>query len=318
MGWFFLSLLCALALASADAATKAWLQDYSARELALVRFTLTALLLLPLLRDVPDLGALPPAFWGWMLLLWPLEIAAMLLYMTAIRDHPLSLTLPLLAFTPVFILGVAFWLLGERVPAQGAVGVVLVVAGAWLLNLRHARLGDWRSWGAPLVALVSEPGSRLMLAVALVYALTATMGKAALAYVPAEQFGALYFLSLGIILPLVLALPAPRGLARLFGGPRRRPASIRQPTTSSALKARSGLLRRPVAVLVVAALNALMVYTHFLALAHVEVAYMIAVKRTSLLFGILYGALLFREPGLRSRLPAGGLMLAGVVCILTA
>jgi uncharacterized membrane protein len=64
-------------------------------------------------------------------------------------------------------------------------------------------------------------------------------------------------------------------------------------------------------------LNAVMVYTHFLALQQVEVAYMIAVKRTSLLFGILYGALLFHETGLRTRLPAGALMLAGVVTILT-
>jgi drug/metabolite transporter (DMT)-like permease len=43
---------------------------------------------------------------------------------------------------------------------------------------------------------------------------------------------------------------------------------------------------------------------------------MIAVKRTSLLFGILYGALIFREPGLARRLPAGGLMVAGVALIL--
>jgi drug/metabolite transporter (DMT)-like permease len=43
---------------------------------------------------------------------------------------------------------------------------------------------------------------------------------------------------------------------------------------------------------------------------------MIAVKRTSLLFGILYGVLLFGEPGLATRLPAGALMLAGVALIL--
>ena len=59
-----------------------------------------------------------------------------------------------------------------------------------------------------------------------------------------------------------------------------------------------------------------MAYTHFLAIQQVEVAYMIAVKRLSLVFGILYGALLFKEPGLERRLPAGGLMLAGVGLIL--
>jgi drug/metabolite transporter (DMT)-like permease len=56
----------------------------------------------------------------------------------------------------------------------------------------------------------------------------------------------------------------------------------------------------------------LMAVTHFLAIERVEVAAMIAVKRTSLLFGILYGAWLFREAGLRRHLAAGALMVAGV------
>jgi drug/metabolite transporter (DMT)-like permease len=301
--WFLLSLLCAFALASADAATKGWLQGYSAQELALVRFTLTGVLLLPLLIGLPVPWSLPPAFWGWMLLLWPLEILAMLLYMAAIRDHPLSLTLPYLAFTPVFVLAIAYWLLGERISMQGAAGVLLVVAGAWLLNADYARAGDWRSWGKPLAAILRQPGPRMMLAVAVIYAFTSTMGKAALAYLPAEQFGAFYFLSLGLLVPVVFALPLPRRI---------RPAAPRSPH-----RAITGLFRRPAAVVGVAALNAVMVYTHFLALQLVEVAYMIAVKRTSLLFGILFGALLFRERHLGTRLPAGALMLAGVVMILT-
>ena len=303
MHWFALSLICAFSLASADAATKAWLQGYSARELALVRFSLTAVLLLPLLTGLPAISTLPTAFWGWMLLLWPLEIVAMLLYMAAIRDHPLSLTLPYLAFTPVFVLGVAYLLLGEQVTAQGAFGIELVVIGAWVLNSAHARRDDWRSWLAPLSAILSEPGSRMMLAVALLFSLTATMGKAALQYMPSQHFGAFYFLALGLLMPLVFLLPRFRGRVPADRGPPWRRIAR--------------LFRRPRAVFAVAALNAVMVYTHFLALQQVEVAYMIAVKRTSLLFGILYGALLFHETGLRTRLPAGALMLAGVVTILT-
>ncbi|MGB5734005.1 MAG: DMT family transporter [Thiohalocapsa sp.] len=302
MHWFPLALICAFSLASADAATKAWLQGYSARELALVRFSLSAVLLLPMLAGLPALSSLPAAFWGWMLLLWPLEIIAMLLYMAAIRDHPLSLTVPYLAFTPVFVLGVAYLLLGEQVTVQGALGVVLVVIGAWMLNAAHARRDDWRSWLTPLRAILWEPGSRMMLVVALIFSLTATMGKAALHYMPPQQFGAFYFLALGLLMPLVFALPVQRG---------RGPGDRNPPWRIMAR-----LFRRPRAVIAVAAVNALMVYTHFLALQQIEVAYMIAVKRTSLLFGILYGALLFHETGLRTRLPAGALMLAGVITIL--
>jgi drug/metabolite transporter (DMT)-like permease len=54
----------------------------------------------------------------------------------AIRDHPLSLTLPYLAFTPVFVIAVAWVLLGEEVSPLGAAGVGLVVAGGVALIAR--------------------------------------------------------------------------------------------------------------------------------------------------------------------------------------
>jgi len=47
------------------------------------------------------------------------------------------------------------------------------------------------------------------------------------------------------------------------------------------------------------------------------VAYMVAVKRTSLLFGLLYGAWLFGESGLRKNLLAGLLMVLGVYLIVS-
>lgn len=289
MDWLSLSLLCAFSLASADAATKAWLRGYSARELVVIRFTVTGLLLAPLLTGLPSLSTLPAPFWYWMAALLPLEIAAMALYMAAIRDHPLAGTLPYLAFTPVFVILIADWLLGERVSAQGALGISFVVTGSWLLNSHTARLRDWRTWAAPFTAIAHMPGSRMMLGVAVLYALTATMGKGAMQYLAPEQFGAFYFLLLGVAALLIIAAPHPQLLV--------------------------GIWRRPWAVLIVSALNGLMVYTHFLALQQIEVAYMIAVKRVSLVIGILYGAWLFHETGLRQHLLAAALMLAGVFLI---
>lgn len=290
MDWLPLALLSAFSLASVDAATKSWLQGLCARELTLVRLAMAGILMSPLLADLPPLATMPVRFWLTLAALVPLELAAMVLYMRAIRDHPLSLTLPHLAFTPVFAMVVAWVLLGERVSPQGAAGILLVVAGAWLLNGDLARGRDWRSWAEPWRAMLREPGSRLMLTVAALYAVTSTLGKGAMAYMAPEDFGAFYFAVLGIAVLLLFALPRPRSLLKIA--------------------------RRPLPVLAVGALMAIMAYSHFLALQQVEVAYMIAVKRTSLLFGILYGALLFREPGLLRRLPAGALMVAGVGLIL--
>ncbi|MBA1331557.1 EamA-like transporter family protein [Candidatus Endoriftia persephone str. Guaymas] len=289
MEWLPLTLLCAFALASADALTKARLGGFSARELAFIRLSLAGLLVSPLLLLQP-FPALPPAFWGWVLAAVPLEILAMLLYMKAIRDYPLSLTLPYLAFTPVFVILVGYLLLGERVSGQGLLGILLVVAGAWLLNFDEADGNNWRSWLEPLRAILRHPGSLLMLVVAFIYSFTAVTGKGAMQYMEPGLFGPFYFVLVGLALLPLLGLKARSTLCRIR--------------------------RQLWPVLLTAGLMALMLVTHFLALQQVETAYMIAVKRTSLLFGILYGAWIFRETGLGHHLLAGTVMVAGVALIV--
>jgi len=289
MDWFLLALLCAFSQASADAATKRYLWDYSARELLLIRFGFSGLLLAPLAVLNP-LPPVPVEFWGWVAALVPLELLAMWLYMLAIRDWPLAHTLPYLAFTPVFATLTGMLLLGERVSAQGLVGILLVVAGTYLLNLEYLEKGGLRAWLAPFRAMVRERGSRLMLGVAVIYSLTSVMGKGALSYVSPQAFGPFYWCLLGASSIVVFSVARPDAL-RVMG-------------------------RRPRWHLVVGVAMGVMIITHFMALARVEVAYMIAVKRTSLLFGILYGALLFRERNLGRHVLAGALMSAGVAVIV--
>jgi drug/metabolite transporter (DMT)-like permease len=287
--WVSLTLLCALSLASADALTKRHLADYSGREILMVRFGLTGVLLTPGLWLMP-LPPVPAAFWGWLVLLVPLEIVAMLLYVIAIRDGPLSHTLPYLAFTPVFAALTGWLVLGERVSPRGLAGVLLVVAGAWALNLQGVDARRPANWLEPFRALLRERGARLMLATAAIYSLTSVMGKAALQHATPLSFGPFYFVLIGAVTLVVLRPLEPRGW--------------------------SALTRRPLANLAIAGLFALMVVTHFLALARVEVAYMIAVKRTSLVFGVLYGALLLGERDLARSLSASAIMVAGVALIV--
>jgi len=285
--WFILALLSAFSLASADSATKYWLSGYRARDLLLVRFVFTLPFLAPIvvLQPWPEL---PVQFWYWVAALVPLEVAAMLLYMRAIRDYPLAHTVPYLAFTPVITSLTGYLLLGETVSAAGFTGIVLVVCGAWLLNAEQARGEQGWAWLAPFRAILFEKGSRLMLAVAVIYSLTSVMGKGAMQYTTPWFFGPFYFCLLGVV-ALMLYLPAGRGL--------------------------SVLQRRVMPHLLVGLLMAAMVVTHFLAIQKTEVAYMIAVKRTSLLFAIGYGALLFGEKRVWHHLLAGSIMLAGVILI---
>ena len=287
MEWLPLALIAAFTIASADAATKAFYPDRTGLEVLVLRMGTAGFLLLPvaLLHPIPPV---PPAFWGWMALLVPLELFAHLLNFRAIRDSALHLTLPYLAFTPVFNVLTGYLVLGETVSLAGLGGVLLVVIGAYLLNIERVLNGD--GWLAPFKAMAHEIGPRRMLVVAALYSLTSPMSKAAMAYATPTTFGPFYFAVIGTTLLVAVAIWRPRTLGVLA--------------------------HRPGHYLLVGGLMAVMIVTHFLALARVEVAYFVAVKRTGLLFGILYGALLFKERQLGQHLLAGGLMVAGVAAIV--
>jgi len=289
MEWFYLTLISAFSLALADAFSKKYFQQQGAFEMLLVRFTLPGIILLPIALQ-GDYPVLSSAFWYWMAALIPLEILAMMLYSLAIRDSPLHLTLPYLAFTPVFnvLTGKAF--LAETVSSGKLLGILLVVIGAYLLNFNRRVLANPRSLLLPLKAIASEKGSRLMLIVALIYSFTSVMGKVALRFAEPSYFGAFYYSVLGgASLVFVLAI---------------RPKSI----NVFNLRSRQ--------TIIVAICMCIMAVTHFVAIAHVQVAYMVSVKRTSLLFGIVLGSIMFGEKKLIQNVIAGTIMVFGVAIIV--
>jgi drug/metabolite transporter (DMT)-like permease len=289
MHWISLTLLSAFFLATADTLSKRYLSHYRPGELVLVRFGVAGMLLLPLLLWEPW-PSLSPVFWGWIAVAMPLELLAMWLYMQAIRSSPLSLTLPYLAFTPAFNTLTAYLVLGETVTLSGFSGILLIVFGAWLLNLQATQNAGGLNILAPFRAITRERGSRLMLMVAALYSLTSVTGKGALLHTTPAFFGPFYFVALGATSLLLFA--------------------SRDVSTWRALG------RHPWAHLAIGACMGAMVVTHFYAIEHIEVAYMIAVKRISLLFGLLYGAWLFKETGLLKNLVAGMLMVLGVFLIV--
>jgi len=286
MDWFPLALLSAVAIATADALTKRHFSHEDPWDAASARFVWSGVLLLPWALSAGPPPA-DPRFWTWVLALIPLDLLAVFIYVRAITTAPLSHTLPYLSFSPVFSLVVGYVLLGETVSVAGASGVVLITAGAYWLNGAEMGRGGWF---APFRFMLSEPGPRLMLGVALIFSVTAVLGKGAVQYMPGADFGALYAVLFGASAAIVV-------LAR-----GRSPLRIAR--------------ARPLAVFGVAAAMAIMVVSHFVAIEQVTSGYMIAVKRTSMLFGLVYGALWFREIELGRNLAATALMLVGVALVL--
>ncbi len=282
MYWFPIALLAAFSLSSADALSKKALVKTDDIVIAWVRegYALPFLALGFLFVDIP---ALDLTFYIVVLVLLPLEITALMLYVKAIKLSPLSLTIPFMALSPVFILFIAFATLGEKPSAAGLAGVLLIAAGAYLLNASASRFGLL----APLQAIRREPGSMLMIAVALIYSVTATLGKVAVQHSNPLFFGFFYPFVLTIILTFIVLRKGKLGL----------------------------VASRPWTFLPIGLCTAVMVVSHFVALNMTQVVYMISVKRTSLIFSVFYGGLLFKELHIRERLLGAVVMLAGVVFI---
>lgn len=283
--WFFLSLLAALGLATADALTKRFFSDLSAYRMGVVRILSTApwmvLALLFLPPAVPD-----RTFWLAIAAALPLELAAFFLYMRALKLSPLSLSLPFLAFTPVFMILTGRFILGESIRPGGALGILLIVFGAYVLNLSKMKSGLL----GPIRAVIREPGSWIMLLVSFIYSLTAPIGKVAILHSNPWFFAAVYNLVLSVVIVSLWPVAAGGAGAR-------------------------GIFGKPGPMLLIGFAAAVENLAHMMAIAQVEAAYMIAVKRLSLLFGVLYGAWWFGDHNIRERLAGAAIMILGVFLI---
>lgn len=288
MTWFLLSLGAALGVATADALTKRYFSDLTPYRMGVVRILAIApwmiLTLFFLPSVVPD-----QTFWLAMAAALPLEVLAFFLYMRALKLSPLSLSLPFLAFTPVFMILTGRFILDETITAGGALGIGLIVAGAYVLNLSKMKTGLL----GPLRAVIHEPGSWIMLSISFLYAFTAPIGKIAILHSNPWFFAAVYNLVLTVIIV---------SLWPMTGGGTGLP----------------GIFSRPCPMLLLGLVASMENFCHMMAIAQVEAAYMIAIKRISLLFGVLYGAWWFGERDIPERLAGAAIMVAGVFVICWA
>lgn len=99
-----------------------------------------------------------------------LNVIANLTFLEAVRISPLSVTVPLLSLTPVFTALLGFAMLGERPAPLDLVGILLVVAGAFWLNVEPKSSAR---------AFLSQPGAWLMAGTALLLSLTIPLDKLA-------------------------------------------------------------------------------------------------------------------------------------------
>ena len=286
MLWLGLALLAALSESLKDLFSKQGLNHVQPHTAALAASAIAFPILLAFFLLTDELPSVGPQYatallWGGLL-----NVIAFIQFMRALQASDLSLTIPFITFTPIFLLFTSPWLVGEFPELWGLIGIFFIVGGSYILSIQDSHIG----FMDPFLAIVKQPGPRRMLSVAAIYSLTSNFDKIGV------QHSSPLFWSLSIntfmfasLLIIFWVLPKPK-------------AHLKQPFKLSLL-------------VLIGLFSALTLIAHNMALSLASVPAVIAIKRTSALLAVLWGFLALRETNIQQRFLGTTLMVLGIALV---
>jgi drug/metabolite transporter (DMT)-like permease len=150
---------------------------------------------------VDGVPPLKSGVWAYCLLFALAQVTGTQCLSLALKLSEISLVTALWKLSVVLLVGWGFLALGERPSTAGLVGVLVSVAGVYLINVSRARVSLW----APLVSLVRDPGQRYTIGAAMFYAPSVVfIKKIALLSNPSFAVFMGYVFCSALITPLVL------------------------------------------------------------------------------------------------------------------
>ena len=224
---------------------------------------------------------------------WPALLASTIIlsvssifFFKSIEMSDLSLTIPLLSFTPLFLLVTSPIIVHEFPKPFGIVGMILIVLGCYVL-FYHPQQEDFL---APFRRLIKARGSRYMLIVAVLYSIGGNVDKIGMQ----SSSPLIWSFSLNAVVSAFLG-----GI--MFHKVKDAPRQIRAHWPW---------------LLGVGLCMALVMIFQMHALKLTIVPYVIALKRTSIIMTSLWGLWFLKESGARERLWAVAFMIIGV-CVIS-
>jgi len=234
------------------------------------------------IQKLPPIG---PHFGKALLVSGSLLTVASILYIKAIKASDLSVTVPMLTFTPLFMLVTSPLILGEFPRPLGLLGILFIVAGSYLLNFKDRHKG----YLVPFKSLVKIKGPRYMLVVALLYSIGSNVDK-----IGVQNSSPIFWvIAINIFLTVamfpIMIYKSRRNLQQISPGYK--------------------------ALFPIGLASALTLIFQMTAINLVLVTYVISIKRTSAIMGVLFGYLIFKEKGIKERLVGVLIMIIGVIFI---
>ncbi len=244
------------------------------------------------LRDVGPLFGIEslhfaplPTFLAYLLLDVLLISGVTCLYFRSLQISPLSMCVPFLAFTPVFLIPTGYVILGEVPSPLKAVGVALIVVGSMVMHRRLFAEG----WMAPIRAVLREKGSRYMLLVSFIFSITNPLDKKLVTMSDVFTEACAYGLGLAIAFFLI---------GRWQGA-----------NFAAASKANwkwiwlAGLL------------DAVSLLFQLASYSYIAVVITVSIKRAGIVLSVFSGWLFFRERGITDKVIAASVMFCGVLIL---
>lgn len=208
----------------------------------------------------------------------------------ALHRTEISLVGPVMTLTPGFVIVIEWLLTGALPGTLGLLGVLLLVAGGYLLSLSDAGA----DWSLPFKRLLLEPGSLLATLAAACFAAASVFGRIGIQLSDPLSFSVVVAVVNPLVLWVLFTLMDRRFHTRLLTPDLRREI-------------------RP--LLLLGLLFALMRIADQIALSLTLASYALAVKRTAGVFSVLLGRWFFAEGYLATKLVASAVMLLGVLAL---
>jgi len=286
MIWYFVALLGALGNAIYFSLSKKAVKTLNLYWFSAVVSLLsgTTLLFIAFVEGIPKLG---PNLWISVCGSVFVNVFATILYLKALKISDISLTMPMLSFTPLFLIGTSYIMVNEFPSIIGISGILLIGCGAYVLNIEAGS-----GFFAPFMNLVKERGSVYMLIVAFLFSIGSNFDKISLLNSSPIFASSLLFLSIGAVFLIISLFKADNKIA-----------SLKKNSFDFILPA------------IAMAFTSILMMT---AMKYILVSYAISIKRISILFTTLAGFMFFREKNIASRLAGSLIIVLGTVLIAFA
>jgi len=285
MVWFILSLIGAFLDATYYMFLKKYLKNIDQYVLAsgVYLFTFVILITISLIKGLP---AIQEGFFLALSITVGINLIAVTLLLKALKTTDLSLTVPMMSFTPAFLILTSFLILGEFPSLIGIAGIVLIVIGSYVLNLNAKKKGLFY----PLKELFRNKGMLFMLIVAFLFSISSNYDKLTVLKSDTVFSSSMFCLFLGLLF-LFISMGKKKPVLNVYQDKFYKFLLIAIILSAGAIAINSALTMQ-------------------------IVPYVLSIKRISIIFSVLYGFWIFKEKHLLNRAVGAVIMLLGAITII--